>query len=142
MYGSREMAVWSEAARQAECHFHYILFKSKAAEIKLDLPGAFFFPCFTSYQTVPDVEILPTFLFSCLDKNVKTYIAQPWECGVHFSSNSLDHNSAAYETMSAFSHFTYETRNHRSVYVDFQGMLFYCITALDLPIYYYRVPDS
>ncbi|KAJ7847691.1 hypothetical protein B0H13DRAFT_2362348 [Mycena leptocephala] len=69
----------------------------------------------------PAVEILSTFLFSCLDKNVKTFIAQPWECGVQFSFHSLDHQSAAYQTLSAFSHFTYETRNHRSVYVDFQG---------------------
>ncbi|KAJ7908472.1 hypothetical protein B0H13DRAFT_2331339 [Mycena leptocephala] len=106
MWVSREMAVWSEAARQAECHLQYALFKSKAAAVDLDLSA---------------VEILSTFLFSCLDKNVKTFIAQPWECGVQFSFHSLDHQSAAYQTLSAFSHFTYETRNHRSVYVDFQG---------------------
>jgi hypothetical protein len=54
MWGSREMAVWSEAARQAECHLQYALFKSKAAAVDLDLSGAFiFFPSFAIYQRVP-----------------------------------------------------------------------------------------
>jgi hypothetical protein len=66
------------------------------------------------------VEILPTFLLSCMER---MFVAQPWECGAYFSADQLDCQSGPYHILNVFSHFTYQNSNHQSVYVDFQGML-------------------
>ncbi|KAJ7104724.1 hypothetical protein C8R44DRAFT_746404 [Mycena epipterygia] len=100
---SRDMAGWCEGARLAECQLQYSVFKSRAALINMDCAG---------------VDVLPTCLFTCMGV---PYITQPWGCGVPFSINTLARESGAYNILTAFSHFTYQDSNHRSVYVDFQG---------------------
>ncbi|KAF7354500.1 hypothetical protein MVEN_01139300 [Mycena venus] len=102
-WGSREMATWTVGSHLAECQLVFEAFKTRAVGVDLDLAG---------------VDILPTFLFSC---EGRTFISQPWECGVRFSVNQLDQQNGAYHILSAFSHFTYQTSNQQSVYVDFQG---------------------
>ncbi|KAJ7118530.1 hypothetical protein C8R43DRAFT_960307 [Mycena crocata] len=89
-YGSREMAIWAEGARLAECHFQYLLFQDRAATFNVDLAG---------------VDILPTFLFS----GKKTFIAQPWEFGVHFSLNDLEKQHCVQTT---FGYKIYDSRTH------------------------------
>ncbi|KAJ7019166.1 hypothetical protein C8F04DRAFT_1242787 [Mycena alexandri] len=66
----------------------------------------------------------PYLLFSATDRTTRTYITQPWESGVKFSVHSLGRDGVqgiVHGILTAFSHFTYQYSNHRSVYTDFQG---------------------
>ncbi|KAJ7508141.1 hypothetical protein B0H11DRAFT_1902457 [Mycena galericulata] len=102
-YGSREMAIWCEGSRLAECRLQYAQFQSRAAALDIDLAA---------------VDILETFLFCWGDT---TFITQPWEGGRKFSVHDLDRESGPYNILTAFSHFTFQNSNHQSVYLDFQG---------------------
>ncbi|KAJ7242482.1 hypothetical protein C8J57DRAFT_1244020 [Mycena rebaudengoi] len=74
----------------------------------------------------PGVEVLETFSF-CEDDNI--YLAQSWECGSRFFVNTwgsdlsmhAPNQLAVGEILTAFSHFTYQHNNHRSVFVDFEA---------------------
>ncbi|KAJ7627806.1 hypothetical protein DFH06DRAFT_1442610 [Mycena polygramma] len=103
LWGSTGMAVWCEGARLADCQLQFAAFQNRAGALDVDIAG---------------VDIIPTFLFCCEEKY---FVAQPWECGVPFSVNALANGSDAHNILTAFSHFTFQTSNHRSVYVDFQG---------------------
>ncbi|KAJ6477143.1 hypothetical protein C8R47DRAFT_654827 [Mycena vitilis] len=103
LWGSTGMAVWCEGARLADCQFQFAAFQNRAGALDVDIAG---------------VNIIPTSLFCCEDKY---FVAQPWECGVAFSVNALAIDSNVHHILTAFSHFTFQTSNHRSVYVDFQG---------------------
>ncbi|KAJ6455115.1 hypothetical protein C8R47DRAFT_1228329 [Mycena vitilis] len=102
LWGSTGMAVWCEGARLADCQFQFAAFQNRAGALDVDIAG---------------VNIIPTSLFCCEDKY---FVAQPWECGVAFSVNALAIDSIVHHILTAFSHFTFQTSNHRSVYVDFQ----------------------
>ncbi|KAJ7028172.1 hypothetical protein C8F04DRAFT_1399096 [Mycena alexandri] len=78
----------------------WAIFRSNAELVGLDLAG---------------LEILPTFY---------SRRRTPWESGVKFSVHSLGRDGVqgiVHGILTAFSHFTYQYSNHRSVYTDFQG---------------------
>ncbi|KAJ6529009.1 kinase-like domain-containing protein [Mycena sp. CBHHK59/15] len=104
---SKEIAVWAEGARLAGCKLLWDSFKTTALSVDINLHG---------------IQVLRTFSFCCEDT---IFLAQPWDCGVPFSQEMLDlldpKQTAIYEILDAFSHYSYQFSNHRSVYVDFQG---------------------
>ncbi|KAJ7242493.1 hypothetical protein C8J57DRAFT_1526186 [Mycena rebaudengoi] len=107
---NKTVATWVEGARLAECGILWQAFASRVRAVDIDLIG---------------VEVLETFSF-CQDDNI--YFAQSWECGSKFFVNTwgsdlpidAPNQVAVVEILTAFSHFTYQHHNHRSVFVDFE----------------------
>ncbi|KAJ7279493.1 hypothetical protein C8J57DRAFT_1712536 [Mycena rebaudengoi] len=113
LWHNKTVATWVEGARLAECGILWQAFASRVRAVDIDLIG---------------VEVLETFSF-CQDDNI--YFAQSWECGSKFFVNTWSsdlpidapNQVAVVEILTAFSHFTYQHHNHRSVFVDFEGFI-------------------
>ncbi|KAF7345991.1 hypothetical protein MVEN_01621700 [Mycena venus] len=117
--GQEDVAVWTEGARSSNLHALWESFKSscKAQDILLT-----------------NVEVVATSLLSDEESEGAYRIAQPWHFGHRFKASDLvDVAEDVWNTLSAFSHYTYQMSNHNSVYVDFEGIL----TAAG-----YRILDS
>ncbi|KAK7041231.1 hypothetical protein R3P38DRAFT_2768595 [Favolaschia claudopus] len=108
---SMSTAVWTEGARLATCHDLWTEFGNVARGLEVELPD---------YLTVVETSYI-----SPVAEGDDEWLGQPWHMGTQFSIHSLDANIPAdvdiANVLSAFSHFTFQRTNHRSVYVDFQG---------------------
>ncbi|KAK6988551.1 hypothetical protein R3P38DRAFT_2660665 [Favolaschia claudopus] len=109
---SMSTAVWTEGARLATCHDLWTEFGNVARGLGVELPD---------YLTVVETSYI-----SPVAEGDDEWLGQPWHMGTQFSIHSLDANIPAdvdvANVLSAFSHFTFQRTNHRSVYVDFQGL--------------------
>ncbi|KAK7027117.1 hypothetical protein R3P38DRAFT_3354906 [Favolaschia claudopus] len=109
---SMSTAVWTEGARLATCHDLWTEFGNVARGLGVELPD---------YLTVVETSYI-----SPVAEGDDEWLGQPWHMGTQFSIHSLDANIPAdvdvANVLSAFSHFTFQRTNHRSVFVDFQGL--------------------
>ncbi|KAJ7222050.1 hypothetical protein C8J57DRAFT_1536441 [Mycena rebaudengoi] len=114
-FPSLAAAVWTEGARTATCHMLFEHFKCRALAVGITVPE--------------NLDVAETSYIDLADTSPEgdvAWVGQPWHIGAPFSIHSLDLNDPnqvdIYSILSAFSHFTFQCTNHRSVYVDFQGL--------------------
>ncbi|KAJ7020268.1 hypothetical protein C8F04DRAFT_1318642 [Mycena alexandri] len=103
-WSSLSTAIWNEGARAATCSMMFQDFMLRASAHEILLPG-------------PVLE----------GDNHPEWLGQPWHFGIPFSVQTLNLQQSLqheiFDVLSAFSHFTYQCTNHKSVYVDFQGLV-------------------
>ncbi|KAJ6457049.1 hypothetical protein C8R47DRAFT_173858 [Mycena vitilis] len=115
-WGSFGAAIWTEGARAYTCAtlFQDFMLRARAVNILL-----------------PDIDVVPTSFISHLadaqPPDNKEWLGQPWHFGTPFSVHLLRLDdpvqSDVANILAAFSHYSYQATNHRSVYVDFQGII-------------------